>query len=217
MSLVPFRTAAQIGEAVLVVGEHLERGGLLAYPTETVYGLGSRTRSEDVNALSQLKGRRAGKAFLLLVSSRAMAEAQGLRFTKAARVLSDLYWPGPLTLVLSGGERHLPDALRGPEGGIAVRWTSHAGLQRLITELGYPITSTSANRPGHATAPGPGAIVEAFAEAVSAGTLVVLDGGTLGNLPPSTVLDCTGRTPHVIREGAIPLRELRSAAGSYAP
>lgn len=217
MSLVPFRTVADVGTAVPVVQNHLERGGLLAYPTETVYGLGSRPRSEDVNALSQLKGRRAGKAFLLLVSSRAMAEAYGLRFTKAARVLSDLFWPGPLTLVLSGGERHLPDALRGPEGGIAVRWTSHTGLRRLIADLGYPITSTSANRPGQATAPGPGAILEAFADAVRAATLLVLDGGTLGNLPPSTVLDCTGRTAHVIREGAIPLGELRRAAGSHAP
>ncbi len=217
MSLVPFRTAADVDAATPVVRAHLERGGLLAYPTETVYGLGSRPVSDDVHALSRLKGRRVGKAFLLLVSGRAMAEAYGLRFTTAARVLTDLFWPGPLTLVLTGGERHLPDALRGPEGGIAVRWTSHADLARLIADLGYAITSTSANRPGEATAPGPGAIVEAFADEVRAGALLVLDGGTLGNLPPSTVLDCTGRTPHVIREGAIPIRELRSAAGSHAP
>ncbi len=217
MSVIPFLTAADVAAAAPIVREHLERGGLLAYPTETVYGLGSRPTGDDVRALSRLKGRRMGKAFLLLVSGTAMAESYGLRFTKAARVLADLFWPGPLTLVLSGGDRHLPDVLRGPEGGVAVRWTSHANLERLIAGLGYPITSTSANRPGEATAPGPGAIAEAFADEVRAGALLVLDGGTLGNLPPSTVLDCTGRTPHVIREGAIPLRELRSAAGSHAP
>jgi len=217
VSALPFRSAADVADALPVVSRHLEWGGLLAYPTETVYGLGSRALEADVAALARLKGRREGKPFLLLVSSRAMAEQHGLTFTASAQALSDRFWPGPLTLVLAGGENRLPTSLRGPEGGIAVRWTSHPGVGRLIETLGFPITSTSANRPGSPTAPGVGAILDAFGAAVHERTLLVLDGGVLGNLPPSTVVDCTGPIPRLIREGALPVEELRRAVGSLAP
>jgi len=196
---------------------HLQNGGLLAYPTETVYGLGSRPHAEDVQALAQLKGRRAGKPFLLLVSGRAMAEAQGLAFGDAANALARAFWPGPLTLVLPGGGGRLPDSLRGPEGGIAVRWTSHTAIADLVATLGEPLTSTSANLPGQPPAPGADAIVRDFQAAVDQGVLVVLDGGVLGNSPSSTVVDCTQPAPRLVREGAITLSELRRAAGQLAP
>jgi len=215
--ILPFHNEGEVRAAAPRVERHLIAGGMLAYPTETVYGLGSRATEADVRALARLKGRREGKPFLLLVASRAMAEAHGLRFTRSAQALSDLFWPGPLTLVLAGGEGWLPDALRGPEGGIAVRWTSHPGMARLVTILGFPVTSTSANRPGEPTAPGTTAIVDQFGDEVTAGRLLVLDGGTLGNLPPSTVIDCTAKAPRVVREGAIPVEELRAAVGSLAP
>ncbi len=217
MTVLPFRDSGDVERAIPIVRAHLAREGVLAYPTETVYGLGCRPRASDVAVLARLKGRRTDKPFLLLVSGRDMAEAHGLVLTPAAKTLADHFWPGPLTLVLAGGEGRLPDALRGPEGGIAVRWTSHAGIARLVAALGAPITSTSANRPGGPTAPGVGAILETFGEAVRAGTLVILDGGVLGNVPPSTVVDCTGALPRLVREGAIPRNELRASAGSFAP
>lgn len=217
MTRLPFQTPAEVAAAGEAVARHLAAGGLLAYPTETVYGLGSRAEERDVDALVALKGRRAGKPFLLLIAGRQMAESRGLRFTRAAQALADVFWPGPLTLVLSGGEGHLPEALRGPEGGIAVRWTSHPGMEALIASFGYPITSTSANRPGHPTAAGPTQIADQFRDAVADGRLLLLDGGTLGNLPPSTVVDCTERAPRIIREGAIPAGEMRAAVGSLAP
>ncbi len=204
-----FRTLADVAAAIEPVRRHLARGGLLAYPTETVYGLGSRALAEDVARLARLKGRQAGKPFLLLVSGRDMLRRYGLALTPAAALLADRYWPGPLTLVLPGGEGRLPDELRGPEGGIAVRWTARADVARLIDALGEPLTSTSANRPGGPAAPGPAAIEADFAAAVNDGTLLVLDGGTLGNVPPSTVVDCTGPSPRLVREGAIPRAELR--------
>jgi L-threonylcarbamoyladenylate synthase len=216
-SPVPFRTDEEVAAALPRSVAHLARGGLLAYPTETVYGLGSRARAPEVQALARLKGRRADKPFLLLVADRAMAEAQGLAFTEGASALARAFWPGPLTLVLPGGGGRLPDLLRGPEGGIAVRWTSHRGIARLVKALGEPLTSTSANLPGAAPAPGAEAIARDFAPAVEAGTLLVLDGGVLGNSPPSTVVDCTRPTPRLIREGAITLAELRRSAGSFAP
>ena len=217
MTAVPFHSAEDALRAADAVAAHLERGGLLAYPTETVYGLGSRPALEDVAALAALKGRRDGKPFLLLVASRGMAVAYGLQFTRAADALAAACWPGPLTLVLSGGEGRLPASLRGRAGGIAVRWTSHAHVATLIERLGYPLTSTSANRAGGATAPGASAIASTFGAAIADGRLLVLDGGTLGNAAPSTVVDCTGRVPRLIRAGAIPLAELRRRVGSAAP
>jgi L-threonylcarbamoyladenylate synthase len=217
MTLLPLETAEDLRQALPAVAAHLHRGGLLAYPTETVYGLGSRPRDADVAALAALKGRQREKPFLLLVSNRRMAELHGLVFTEAANALAAAFWPGPLTLVLAGGEGRLPDMLRGPEGGIAVRWTSHPAMEQLIEALGHPLTSTSANLPGGPTAPGAAAIAATFTAAVANGTLLVLDGGTLGNVPPSTVVDCTRPQPRLIRDGAIPKTELRRRAGSAAP
>jgi L-threonylcarbamoyladenylate synthase len=214
---VPFRTPAEVEAALDQAVAHLRANGLIAYPTETVYGLGSRPRVADVQALQQLKGRRPDKPFLLLVSDRDMAEAQGLAFNQSAAALARAFWPGPLTLVLPGGSGRLPDLLRGPEGGIAVRWTSHGGMARLVQALGEPVTSTSANLPGAAPAPGAEAIVRDFQAAVAAGRLLVLDGGVLGNSPPSTVVDCTQPQPRLVREGAVTLAELRRAVGRLAP
>jgi L-threonylcarbamoyladenylate synthase len=216
MTVLPFETAEQRAAAAPRVAAHLARGGMLAYPTETVYGLGSRATARDVAALSQLKGRREGKPFLLLVASRRMAEERGLLFTAAADALADAFWPGAVTLILGGG-RGLPDSLRGAEGGIAVRWTSHQGMAGLIAHIGEPLTSTSANRPGAPTAPGVGAIGRIFAQAITAGQLLVLDGGVLGNVPPSTVVDCTAPVPRLVREGAIPRGELQGRVGRFAP
>ena len=215
--ILPFRTRADISAACGPVSQHLAGGRLLAYPTETVYGLGSAPDKAALTALAGLKGRPPRKPFLLLVSGRAMAEDWGLTFSAAARALSDAFWPGPLTLVLPGGEGKLPDALRGVEGGIAVRHTSHAGMAHVIGEIGIPITSTSANRPGTPPAPGVDGLVELFRGAVDSGELLVLDGGVLGNVPPSTIVDCTTSVPAMVREGALPRAELQRYVGRLAP
>jgi L-threonylcarbamoyladenylate synthase len=203
--------------AAPVVREHLSRHGLLGYPTETVYGLGSAADAESVGRLAALKGRPTGKPFLLLVSSRLMAERAGLVFTPAAHALAEAFWPGPLTLVLRGGEGKLPDRLRGPERGFAVRYTSHQAVARLIELLDQPLTSTSANRPGQAPAAGVEQVVSLFREPYESGELLVLDGGILGNVPPSTIVDCTSQVSTMVREGALPRHELRRAVGRLAP
>jgi L-threonylcarbamoyladenylate synthase len=215
--ILPFQTDEEIETAIPQVGRHLKNGKLLAYPTETVYGLGSAPTAAGVAALARLKGRPEGKPFLLLISGRRMAEEWGLVFNASASALAEAFWPGPLTLVLRGGEGRLPDELRGREGGIAVRYTSHGGIARLVSAIGRPLTSTSANRPGGPPAPGPDRLVELFSEEVSSGELLVLDGGVLGNVPPSTLIDCTDLMPRMVREGAIPRAELRRAAGRLAP
>ena len=108
MKPIPFQSDSEIAAAIPQVVKHLEKAGLLAYPTETVYGLGSRAVQGDVAALAAMKGRSASKPFLLLISDRGMAEAHGLAFNASADALARAFWPGPLTLVLPGGSGRLP-------------------------------------------------------------------------------------------------------------
>ena len=185
---------------------------VLAYPTETVYGFGGGIDRDSVNALIQMKGRPKGKPFLLLIAGSDMLARLDLRLPSYASNLAARHWPGPLTLVLPGGQKRVPEPLRGPEGGIAVRWTSHLALQALIRAHGEAITSTSANRPGVPPATSTREIREQWGSVIARGTLRVLDGGTLVPSPPSTVVDCTGRAPRVIRPGAIPAAILRETA-----
>lgn len=208
----PFWSPAEIAAAIPGTIAHLAAHRVLAYPTETVYGLGCAIDQGAVEALLALKQRPAGKPFLLLVAASSMIERLGLRLTQSSATLAARFWPGPLTLVLPGGERRVPEQLRGPEGGVAVRWTPHLAMQRLIAAYGDAITSTSANQPGQPPAADAAQIVEHWASAVASGALRVLDAGTLAPSAPSTVVDCTGRVPRVIRPGAISAAALREAA-----
>ena len=208
--MIPFGTPEEVTAALPRVVTHLARKGLIAYPTETVYGFGSTISAAAVDRLCALKQREPGKPFLVLVAGRAMLAGIGLRLTDAAERFAAAFWPGPLTLVLPGGEGLVPDALRGPEGGVAVRWTSHPGPARLIATLGSPITSTSANRTGEPSLMAAADIERGFAAHAADGTLLVLDAGTLRQSPPSTLVDCTGPAPRLLREGAIPAATLRS-------
>jgi L-threonylcarbamoyladenylate synthase len=215
--VIPFRTADEVAAAIPEVVGHLVRRGLIGYPTETVYGLGSVVAPAAVDRLAALKGRAPGKPFLLLVADLAMLSGVGLRLTDAAERFAAAFWPGPLTLALPGGEGMLPDELRGPEGGVAVRWTSHQGIARLIKTLGSPITSTSANRPRQPPAMDGASLAETFEAAVREGALLVLDAGILAPSQPSTLVDCTGSAPRVIREGAIRFERLASIVPSLLP
>ena len=207
----PFWSPAEIERAIPGTIAHLHARRVLAYPTETVYGFGTAVDEESVAALVHLKSRPPGKPFLILVASSDMVSRYDLRLTGYAARLAARHWPGPLTLVLPGGERRLPDRLRGPEGGIAVRWTSHPGLARLLMAYGDPITSTSANRPRVPPAMSSREIEQQWGDAIARGLLRVLDGGRLTPSAPSTVVDCTGRRPRVIRPGAISSVTLRES------
>jgi L-threonylcarbamoyladenylate synthase len=209
--VVPFWSPEEVEAAINRALAHLAAGRVLAYPTETVYGFGGAVDERSVQTLVELKGRAPGKPFLLLVAASEMITRLELKLTSYASTLAARFWPGPLTLVLPGGERRIPDRLRGPEGGVAVRWTPHRSLGRLILAHGQPITSTSANRPGVAPATAADQIVAQWGEAIARGTLCVLDGGRLRESQPSTVVDCTGRRPRVIRPGAISAAKLKES------
>ena len=207
----PFWSDEEIEAAIAPTLRHLELRRVLAYPTETVYGFGRAIDPESVANLIRLKKRPEGKPFLLLIDGSEMLAKLDLHLPSYAVTLATTHWPGPLTLVLPGGEGRVPDPLRGPEGGIAVRWTSHPAIRRLIRAHGDAITSTSANRPGVPPAMTAGEILHQWPVAVAKGDLLVLDGGRLIPSAPSTVIDCMGRQPRVIRPGALPASVLRES------
>jgi L-threonylcarbamoyladenylate synthase len=209
--VVPFWSPQEVSASINETLAHLAAGKVLAYPTETVYGFGGAVDERSVQQLVNLKGRPPGKPFLLLVAASEMITRLGLHLTGYASMFAAKFWPGPLTLVLPGGEKRVPDTLRGPEGGIAVRWTPHRSLARLILAHGDPITSTSANRPGVPPAISADQIVAQWSDPIARGLLRVLDGGRLRESDPSTVVDCTGRLPRVIRPGAIRASKLRES------
>jgi L-threonylcarbamoyladenylate synthase len=207
----PFWSAEEIESALKPALAHLEARRVIAYPTETVYGFGGAIDRDSVANLIRLKKRQAGKPFLILIAGSDMVTRLDLQLSSSASTLAARHWPGPLTLVLPGGQGRVPPQLRGPEGGIAVRWTSHPAIQRLIRAHGEPITSTSANRPGVPPAMTAGEIITQWPDAIGRGDLLVLDGGRLTPSDPSTVVDCMGRHPRVIRPGAIPAHVLRES------
>ena len=209
---IPFWSADEVEASIAGTIAHLQAGGVLAYPTETVYGFGGAVDYESVERLVKLKRRPSAKPFLLLISASEMLTRLGLHLTSSAARIAARHWPGPVTLVVPGGERRVPDRLRGPEGGVAVRWTPHPGLTRLIQAYGDPITSTSANLPGVPPAMSATEILQQWSDAVTRGKIRVLDGGRLQPSNPSTVIDCTVQRPRVIRPGAIPAALLRESA-----
>lgn len=189
--------------------EQLRAGGAIAYPTETVYGLGSACTPEGISAVRALKGRAADKPLIALVAS--LEAVSALRWTDGARELAGIFWPGPLTLVLEDPAGIFPSGVRHDEDGtVGVRVSPHPLVTRLVEALGGPLTSTSLNTPGECPATSGHAAADVVHRLGGTGVLV-LDVGTLPPSGPSTVVDCTGELPRVIREGTVPIGRLRCA------
>ena len=192
------------------VVRHIREGGVVTYPTETVYGLGAACTTLGVAAVRTLKGRADARPFIALVPS--IDHVERLGWTPAARELASIFWPGALTLVLGDPEGCFPAGIRSATTGtVAVRVTSHPVAARLVGILDAPLISTSLNRPGE-TPVLSGADARALLQRMGADGVWLLDIGTLPASEASTVVDCsTGAEPFVLREGAIPVHRLRCA------
>ncbi len=191
------------------VADHLKGGGLVAYPTETVYGLGGACTEAGARKVSALKGRSAGLPLIALVSS--ADSVSQLAWNEAARELAEIFWPGAVTLVLGDEEAMFPPGVRSEStGAVAVRVSPHPIPARLIAALGGPLTSTSLNAPGEPPA-NTGHDARRILESMEARDVWLLDAGTLPSSGPSTVVDCTGEEPIVLREGSVPINRLRCA------
>ena len=205
--VIDFRDVTRAADTLDTVLDHLRRGGLLAYPTETVYGFGGLPTHAVIERLVTLKKRDPAKPMLLLVQD---GEAvSDLTWTPEAIELADVFWPGSVTLVLSDPGARYPEGVRGSDGGVAVRVSPHPLVRELVSGVGGPIVSTSANRPGEAPALDAQGALGAALAAGAGEDLWVLDGGALKPSPPSTIIDCSGPEPVVLRQGAIPLGRVR--------
>ncbi len=186
--------------------EILHAGGIIAYPTETVYGLGCDPFNEDAFLrLKKLKGREGGKPMLLIASSLHQVRQVAKSFDGLAAVLAERFWPGPLTMILRPSDT-VPHYLRGPGGGVAIRITSDRFASAITSGFGNPVVSTSANIAGEPTAVTIGEVRALFGDSVDCyiGTDTPLHG------LPSTIVDVTADTVKVIREGAVPRNLLES-------
>lgn len=184
-------------EVIDFVVRALRDGKVIAYPTETVYGLGcDATNKKAVKKIYAIKGKSEQKQLLVLVASLAMAKEYAL-FNKTALAFAKKFWPGALTLVLRTS----------PEGKkifgtptIGVRISSHPIAQSIVKSLGVPLISTSANATGQPAAQSGQAAIEAFAKSDSEPDLI-LDAGKLKKSKGSTIVDCTGEDIKIIRKG----------------
>ncbi len=184
----------------------IKNGGLIAYPTETVYGLGADPHNDEaVQKIFTAKGRAEDKGIILLI--RGVDDLSTLVHTVSptAQILIEVFWPGPLTLVFRAN-RDLSPALLGGRDTIALRHSSSSVASRLLFALGGPLTSTSANRSAEPPARSAYEVENALGDHLD----LILDGGPSDTTLPSTLVDVSSDRVILLREGAIPAQKLRT-------
>ncbi|MEZ6242195.1 MAG: L-threonylcarbamoyladenylate synthase [Phycisphaerales bacterium] len=189
--------------------ERIRAGGLVAFPTETVYGLGADAFNEDaVRRVFELKGRPAGNPLIVHVDGAEMAGRVVREWTDEAQRLADVFWPGPLTLVLEKGER-VPSVVTGGGATVGVRCPDHPLTLALISACGTPLVGPSANPSGRVSPTTADHVREAF----EASDVLTLDGGACRAGIESTVLDLTTTPARVLRLGVIGAERIQAALG----
>lgn len=203
------RSASRPGVAAAAAA-HLAAGGILVHPTSGVYGIGGRPDPELDREVARVKGRADGPGFVRLV-----ADVDGLRrafpavrWTPLAARLAEVFWPGPLTLVLEDGSEY----------GVAVRVESHPLTRTILRRFAAPLGSTSVNRAGERPAADPSSVREVLrAFPASDRPVMFVDAGALPGPPPSTLVRVPGtggRNFDVLRRGAIEPARIAAAVGS---
>lgn len=199
---------APSAEAINLAANVLRDGGIVVFPTETVYGIGAMASScIGPQEIIDIKMRPASKPLPWLVETEDALDAYGKDVPGYAHKLAERFWPGPLSLVVRASGRVSRD-FSDERGTVALRCPDHEVVQELIRAAGGPIITTSANTSGkHA----PGSFEELEARIVQAADLT-LDGGATKHQLASTVVDCTGPEPVILRDGAIPAADIAAAA-----
>lgn len=194
-------TAASIALGAAFMSE----GKLVAFPTETVYGLGADAlNGKAVLKIFEAKGRPADNPLIAHISDKSELAPLVTRVDERAQKLMDAFWPGPLTLVFPKSNL-IPDAVSAGLSTVAVRMPSHPAARMLIRALGRPIAAPSANRSGK---PSPTTAAHVF-EDMDGRIPLILDGGPCGVGVESTVLDLSGDVPTLLRPGGITAEMLR--------
>lgn len=186
--------AAAIAAAIDVLG----RGGIVAYPTDTLYGLAADPTSDRAMArLFDLKGRDSTRAIPLIAASLEQASVAGVFATNDLR-LASTFWPGPLALVVIARPT-VSRAAVAADGTVAIRVPAHALARGLAAAFGGCITATSANLSGEPATASPDAVASSLGDRID----LLLDGGDAPGGPPSTIVAARGGDPVLVRAGAI--------------
>lgn len=195
-------------EVINLAATVLRDGGLVVFPTETVYGIGALADSKfGAHEIFEVKVRPLDKPLPWLVENEAALDVYGVDVPEYAHRLAHAFWPGPLTLVVKASSRVGRD-FRAADGTVALRSPKHEVVIELLQAAGGPLIATSANTSG---SPAPGTFGEVEVRIVQAADLS-LDGGETEHQRASTVVDVTGPKPVVLREGAISAEQVASVA-----
>jgi L-threonylcarbamoyladenylate synthase len=208
MPLLDARDAADVTAAAQV----LARGELLAFPTETVYGLGARADDDvAVQRIFAAKGRPAVHPLIVHLADAALAEDFAAAWPPAAQALAQAFWPGPLTLIVPR-RAHMASAAAGGHASIGLRVPAHPVARALLQQarqLGVAgVAAPSANRFGRISATQAAHVVQEFGDA-----LAVLDGGECPGGIESAIVDCTSARPALLRPGLLPRARIEAVLG----
>jgi len=198
-----------IEQQILRAVEILKSGGIVAFPTDTVYGLGANPFiAEAVERIYEVKRRARDLPLPLLLADRCDIEKVAATIPDTARLLAEHFLPGGITLVLKSSA-WVPSYIRAGGDTVAVRIPDHHVPIALIRGLGLPLVGTSANISGR---PSPTA-AEEVNEQLGGQIDLVIDGGSCSSGAESTVIDVTGVLPSILREGAVSQKEILKACG----
>ena len=201
----PARTAEALARATAILAE----GGLVAIPTETVYGLAADALDADAVArIFAAKGRPASNPLIVHVSGVAMARSLAASWPDAAARITAALWPGPVTVVVPGSAA-IPPAVTASGRTVALRCPAQPLARRLIEQLGRPLAAPSANRSEQLSPTTAGHVLEGLGNRVD----LILDGGPCGRGIESTVVDCTTTPPRILRPGPLAAAELAATLG----
>ncbi len=206
-------------DAILDAAAHLKAGDLVAFPTETVYGLGAdATNSQAVARIYSVKGRPSDHPLIVHIASLERMGDWASDVPEYAIALARSFWPGPMTLILKRSEL-AGDFITGGQDSVGVRVPDHVVALALLEAFersgGKGVAAPSANRFGHVSPTAAAAVIEELGDYLSKDDLI-LDGGACDVGVESTIIDCTGLLPRVLRPGAISTAMIEEAVGLTA-
>lgn len=204
MILFQLRPQEDNRSAIEEIAAHLSAGKIAAIPTETFYALSANPfHEESVRRIYALKDRPLDKPILLLVSEKEEAYKLSAQTPKIFELLTENFWPGPLTLILKSSQL-IPDWINGRTGKIALRIPGHPIARQILECCSFPLTGTSANRSGSPPLSSDEDVLKQLGPLLD---LLVM-AGTLPENPPSTLLDITEEVPTILRQGMVKKEEI---------
>ena len=197
-------------EAIREVGEILRSGGLVAFPTETVYGLGANGLNEEAAAkIYAAKGRPSDNPLILHITCMEELRPLAAEISPRAEALAEAFWPGPMTMIFKKTDL-VPHTTTGGLDTVAVRMPSHPVARELIRAAGVPIAAPSANTSGRPSPTKAAHVIEDMDGRID----MIVDGGEVGIGLESTIIDVSEGTPSVLRPGYITMEKLRKVIGT---